>query len=186
MATETYHGKPCRNCGGTERYRSNDVCVLCKVRHNRRYYDTHREKRYQRNREHYQSYREEESRKSHAYYQTHREQIHRKKREWRAANPDKECALHHRRRTRKTEAGGSYTAAQWQALCDHYGNICLWCGRDDRPLFVDHVIPISRGGSSDISNLQCLCGPCNSAKGDKSTDYRPDQGADIPRQLSLF
>lgn len=32
-------------------------------------------------------------------------------------------------------------------------------------LSIDHIIPRCRGGSSDDSNLQVLCTPCNSAKG---------------------
>lgn len=27
FAAETYHGKPCPHCGGTERYRSNQSCI---------------------------------------------------------------------------------------------------------------------------------------------------------------
>ena len=34
-----------------------------------------------------------------------------------------------------------------------------------RNLTVDHVVPRSRGGSDDLSNLQLLCGACNSMKG---------------------
>lgn len=30
LGKETYTGKPCRNCGGTERYTSNTRCVTCK------------------------------------------------------------------------------------------------------------------------------------------------------------
>jgi hypothetical protein len=34
-------------------------------------------------------------------------------------------------------------------------------------LHVDHVIPISRGGSSDLGNLQTLCQECNLGKGNR-------------------
>ena len=37
-----------------------------------------------------------------------------------------------------------------------------------RNLTVDHVVPRARGGSDDLSNLQLLCGACNSMKGQLS------------------
>lgn len=42
-------------------------------------------------------------------------------------------------------------------------------GRFPRPelLTIDHVVPRSRGGSNDEDNLQTLCAPCNTLKGDK-------------------
>jgi 5-methylcytosine-specific restriction endonuclease McrA len=78
------------------------------------------------------------------------------------------------RRTRKTLAGGCFTPAEWNTLCKHYKHRCLCCGKR-RKLTADHVIPISKGGTSNIDNIQPLCGPCNSSKGTKSTDYRRTQ-----------
>ena len=43
---------------------------------------------------------------------------------------------------------------------------CEYCGRPDR-LTVDHIVPISKGGDSRRENLQCLCKPCNSRKGNR-------------------
>lgn len=93
-------------------------------------------------------------------------------RAWRRANPDKRKVQHHRRRAHKVASGGSYTTVEWRALCDWFGDVCLACGeRSD--LTVDHVIPISRGGSNAIDNLQPLCLSCNSSKKARTTDYRP-------------
>lgn len=51
----------------------------------------------------------------------------------------------------------------------HYGHRCLYCGataRDAR-LEVDHVIPVSRGGTNDMGNLVVACRTCNIGKGKK-------------------
>ncbi len=86
-------------------------------------------------------------------------------------NPDKAREKSSKRRTAKTKAGGSFTVAEWTALCKKHNNRCLCCGKKRR-LTADHVIPVSKGGTSNISNIQPLCGPCNSSKRDKTIDYR--------------
>lgn len=41
---------------------------------------------------------------------------------------------------------------------------CMKCGRLV-DLSIDHVLPLSRGGSDDFNNLQALCTTCNKRKG---------------------
>ncbi len=46
---------------------------------------------------------------------------------------------------------------------------CVVCGSSSE-LQIDHIVPICRGGSSDPSNLQCLCRRCNSDKGKRTME----------------
>ena len=43
---------------------------------------------------------------------------------------------------------------------------CVLC-QDYKNLVIDHILPLSKGGSDDISNLQTLCWSCNSIKSNK-------------------
>lgn len=43
--------------------------------------------------------------------------------------------------------------------------ICRWCNTEPATT-IDHVRPLSRGGSNHLLNLVGACEPCNSAKGD--------------------
>lgn len=44
---------------------------------------------------------------------------------------------------------------------------CRYCGRRGGDLECDHVVPVSRGGDSDVDNLVTSCGDCNRSKGAK-------------------
>lgn len=46
------------------------------------------------------------------------------------------------------------------------GYRCTYCGAGGR-LECDHIVPVARGGSSDMENLTTACRPCNRAKRDK-------------------
>lgn len=43
---------------------------------------------------------------------------------------------------------------------------CALCGSNEQ-LEIDHIIPISRGGLDDSTNMQWLCSSCNKAKSNK-------------------
>ena len=86
-------------------------------------------------------------------------------------NPDKIRAILNARRSRKTQAGGHFTTEQWADLCRAAGFRCLCC-RKKKSLEADHVVPVSKGGTSWIENIQPLCGACNKRKRAKIIDYR--------------
>lgn len=58
-------------------------------------------------------------------------------------------------------------AAITQAVFERDGYACTYCGDEPGDLHCDHVVPLSRGGSSHMSNLTTACAPCNLDKGSK-------------------
>ena len=48
------------------------------------------------------------------------------------------------------------------------GHMCQLCGTTEEPFHIDHIVPRSKGGTSDLDNLQVLCKRCNLAKGSRS------------------
>ena len=115
-------------------------------------------------------------------------------RRWRTNNPEKKAAMAKRWRQnnpltwtvirklskyKRRGALGSHTAKEWEELKALYRGCCLACGMQEPfahlgypHLTEDHVIPITKGGTNYIENIQPLCLRCNSTKGTQTTDYR--------------
>ena len=52
-----------------------------------------------------------------------------------------------------------------QTVLERDDYTCVYCGRRGGRLGLDHLVPVSRGGTSELSNLVTACVACNSAKG---------------------
>lgn len=55
------------------------------------------------------------------------------------------------------------SAADRDAIMKRDGHRCVVCAATEK-LEIDHIIPVSRGGTSQIGNLQVLCRSCNRKK----------------------
>lgn len=53
-------------------------------------------------------------------------------------------------------------------LLEKWGRRCAYCGKENVPLEIEHIIPKSRGGTDRVSNLALACRECNQAKGNKT------------------
>ena len=80
-----------------------------------------------------------------------------------------------RYKARKKEAIGNHTFGEWELLKKQYGYTCPACGRKEPEIKLteDHIIPLSKGGSDYIENIQPLCVSCNTRKYTKTTKYKP-------------
>lgn len=139
------------------------------------YWNNHEAEK-EKDREYYRANTAKRYAKNKRYAQNNREHVNAWMRQYRKDNPEK-FALYDKvnaskRRAYKANSTGQYTGKEWLDLCELYDYRCLCCG-EKKPLTVDHVIPLSKGGSNGIENCQPLCGSCNSSKRANHIDYRP-------------
>lgn len=66
---------------------------------------------------------------------------------------------------------GGMTGRAWmrrrKEVLERDAYLCVACrakGRITDATEVDHIIPLSKGGTDDAHNLQSLCGPCHESK----------------------
>lgn len=108
-------------------------------------------------------------------------------RKWRQENPSKikiyrkkylprQRIVKKNRRAREKGAEGFFTLEDIGRITSAQKGRCAYCRRR-RVLSVDHIIPLSRGGSNWPRNIQMACRPCNAGKKDKlPEDYARFKG----------
>ena len=87
-------------------------------------------------------------------------------------------ATNQKRRAQYHIIEGEFTAQEWLDLKEKYNNRCLCCGKHEsellKPLETDHIVPVIKGGTNWITNIQPLCKKCNgpSGKWKETKDFR--------------
>lgn len=82
-----------------------------------------------------------------------------------------ERGRNHKLRRRNVE--GNHTTKEWNELLKKHDFKCYYCGekmtQEEGPKKVtkDHVVPLIKGGTDNISNIVPACKSCNSSKGAK-------------------
>ena len=209
--TGTYKGKPCKKCGSRERYARNTYCVACIRRKNKGNYKKYpgmykasNKKWVQNNRGKVNAnnrklraanlarYRRQGRNRYWSDPEKHRKQHRRTARKSRANNPEWHRARHQRRRAQKLLVPADHIIDTNVFTKDKW--ICGICNKSVDPnlrhpdpmcVSLDHIIPLSKGGSHTYDNVQCTHLRCNLSKGSKYDGPNPD-GSKRWKQLSIF
>lgn len=96
-------------------------------------------------------------------------------REWAKNNPDKTRNYNRTQRARRKfaiQASESATTQEVKAWIDAQSPVCSYCAiqLSSDQIQLDHVIPLSRGGSHTIDNFAISCRSCNCSKGNKTLE----------------
>lgn len=84
--------------------------------------------------------------------------------EWKERNPDRIRHLWRMDAARRRGADGQHTEHDINNLLRGQRKRCVYCHTKLDKFHVDHIVPVSKGGSNDRKNLQLLCPPCNHKK----------------------
>ena len=95
--------------------------------------------------------------------------------EWSKNNPDKIRNYNRTQRARRKFAlsyAESATTQEVKAWIDAQSPVCSYCAIElsSDQIQLDHVIPLSKGGSHTIDNFAISCKSCNCSKGNKTLE----------------
>lgn len=86
---------------------------------------------------------------------------------WKAKNRDKVNYYQRSRFYREKNAVGNHTMKDLKDIQEAWHGMCAYC-RKNKADTIDHVTPLTKGGTNDVGNLVPACFSCNSKKGNKS------------------
>ena len=150
---------------------ADDCRSLCKTCMNEKHsvwVEENRERRAEYSRKWYEDNREWHAENCRKWYAANRERMLECMKRYNEANPERKRADNHRRRA----AEGSFTKEEAVALLESQEYKCEYCGADllETSYHLDHIVPVSKGGTSYIENITAACPPCNLSKGAKDLD----------------
>lgn len=117
-----------------------------------------------------------EREKARKYRQKNKELCRLRLNNWYKANPEKRREQRRRELATKHNAEGNFTEKEFLEVCKNQDWKCRYCrcrlskkgGKKSKIVIREHMIPLSRGGSNYIENIQATCQSCNSKKGSKT------------------
>lgn len=71
-------------------------------------------------------------------------------------------------KVRNDQRQKALTPWQWRKAVEHWGRVCVYCGKEAKKLQKEHFWPIELGGTLERWNVVPACQKCNNGKGSRS------------------
>lgn len=83
----------------------------------------------------------------------------------RAYDEQGHMCLDYKIRVHQRRAMGNLTVEHWVAICEFFGG-CAYCGKplEVASCILEHVVPVCRGGATEVKNVVSSCWKCNKRK----------------------
>ena len=111
-----------------------------------------------------------------AWKKRNADKVQQDRREFMRTHPEKVAEYNRNRRARRLNSEGAHTDKDVQLIFKHQHGKCYYCKCELGLYHVDHVIPLSRGGSNGPENIVLACAHCNSTKNNKMPHEWPEGG----------
>lgn len=175
-----YTGKSCSKGHYSPRLVSNCYCRECGYQKNRDWYAANLEEQRKRGRDLQKRLRKEDperlNQRQRDRRMANRERelslLREQSRRWRENNRDRSRMIvksaSHRRRAVTRQGMSSSDQRDWE---DRQEKVCFYCDADvSQGYEVDHILPLSKGGAHEASNLVIACRTCNAKKSNRDPD----------------
>ena len=162
-----------------KKYYENNKDKLKKCRENNKDKIRERDKKYrENNKDKIREYRENNKEYYKEYRENNKEHYKDLFKKYYENNKDKYKEYNHKRRALKLGNGGSYTKAQWLDTLEYFDYKCAYTGECIKhSCHVEHIVPISKGGTSYIWNLVPSTASANLSKQNRDMEewYREQE-----------
>lgn len=146
-----FTGKPCSRGHFSKRFTTSGGCIECAEFHKA-------------------ELKKKDPEYDHRLYMNNREAVLDRSKQYRIDNPDKKAEYQRNRRAKNKGSYGTHSRHDIATILKRQKGRCAepTCGVSlSSGYHVDHIMPLSRGGSNMSENLQCLCPSCNMKKSNK-------------------
>lgn len=175
-----FTGTPCKRGHVGFRLVSSASCCKCQNGHQRkwrkknremaiaacaRWFKNNKSRSNEDSKRYYWANREKRLQQSRSWYAANQERMRARSKKWRSQNPESVNAYTRNRKARLKANGGFHNGKDIKTILVSQKYKCAYCKIKLRNKYeVDHITPLSGGGSNNPCNLQIVCGPCNREK----------------------